>query len=372
MKLLLLLNAIDGSGPIKGAYALYKEILRLREEGVHCDVKVVSVSSPPARVPEGFDPALVAGVVYLGCDGWRMLPAGIWRYIRLLRRERPDAVLSFGFRSNILNCIRWRGARRLAALRATTLREPMEFDYATSWLRRWFGIYAGYTVMGMKEVVVYLFDEMIENDRRNYWIRPGRFVAIANFLDEEATEGLAARTADLPTGLLSREPGTFQFIALSHLNNKKNLHELIAAFAAALREQHALRLTIVGDGDERGRLEALARELEVADKVRFAGYLRNPLPLLARMDCMVLSSLTDATPRAALEAIHLGVPVIIPDLTGLHHLVTEANGIVYQRGELRTALLRMAANRPQYRPALPPSFRQSYATRRYLELVESA
>jgi glycosyltransferase involved in cell wall biosynthesis len=93
------------------------------------------------------------------------------------------------------------------------------------------------------------------------------------------------------------------------LRPEKNLGRLLRAFAAA-RRLHDLRLLIVGDGAERGALEALAQALGVASDVTFTGYLRAPQESLRQMDLFALSSDTEQQPISMLEAMALGIPVI--------------------------------------------------------------
>jgi glycosyltransferase involved in cell wall biosynthesis len=67
---------------------------------------------------------------------------------------------------------------------------------------------------------------------------------------------------------------------------------------------------VVGGGDERARLEGLARHLGIGDRVTFTGLVREMTPIYATVDLLIHPSETEATPRAVLEAMAHRVPVI--------------------------------------------------------------
>jgi glycosyltransferase involved in cell wall biosynthesis len=97
----------------------------------------------------------------------------------------------------------------------------------------------------------------------------------------------------------------------------------------------APELVMVGDGPERGRLEALARELGVSDRVRFAGTLGHDALLPIYRSCWALLAPSrvladgrrDGIPNVVLEAMAMSVPCIGSDATGIGEIVeTGATG----------------------------------------------
>ena len=67
---------------------------------------------------------------------------------------------------------------------------------------------------------------------------------------------------------------------------------------------------IAGDGPLRERLEELARELGVADRVRWLGWQQDLSPFYRSVDVILFSTDRDAAPRTPLEGIAGGVPVV--------------------------------------------------------------
>jgi glycosyltransferase involved in cell wall biosynthesis len=94
------------------------------------------------------------------------------------------------------------------------------------------------------------------------------------------------------------------------LRPEKN-HELFLEMAARVHRQlPAARFLVVGDGPRRSELEALAKQLGVADAVRFLGTRSDVQHLLALSDTLVLSSHMEANPVSILEALACAKPVV--------------------------------------------------------------
>lgn len=88
---------------------------------------------------------------------------------------------------------------------------------------------------------------------------------------------------------------------------------LLRAYA---RSEVTLPLVLVGDGQERERLESLAKELGIAERVRFAGQRSNPYPWMHHARLFVLSSRFEGMGIVLFEAMACGTPVLSVDCPG--------------------------------------------------------
>ncbi len=99
-------------------------------------------------------------------------------------------------------------------------------------------------------------------------------------------------------------------------------------------------LVIAGDGPLRAQLERRAQELEIADRVHFAGAVEDVRPVLGSLDIFVLPSIAvESFSNAALEAMAMGRPVILSDIGGAREMIGDGvEGYVVATSELDARL----------------------------------
>lgn len=90
---------------------------------------------------------------------------------------------------------------------------------------------------------------------------------------------------------------------------QKNLALLVRAFAR-VRETTEARLLVVGQGEQRAELAALARELNVGADVEFAGFVENIYAYMNEAALFALSSNWEGLPTVLIEALGCGCPVV--------------------------------------------------------------
>jgi len=114
------------------------------------------------------------------------------------------------------------------------------------------------------------------------------------------------------------EPDMKTIVTVGRQSPEKGLDDLLRAFAlldpAKVGE---VRLVLVGDGPLRGELEALARELSIASRVRFAGLRTDVRQILPRFELAAFSSHFEGLPIAVLEAMAAGRAIVATDAEGI-------------------------------------------------------
>lgn len=103
---------------------------------------------------------------------------------------------------------------------------------------------------------------------------------------------------------------------IARLEPIKN-HKMLFEAAGVLKTRgHRFRLLLVGDGELRGRYQTLCKKLGIEDRVEFLGY-RNDVPeILAMTDLSVLTSVKEGVPRAIIESMAMGIPVVATRVSG--------------------------------------------------------
>jgi glycosyltransferase involved in cell wall biosynthesis len=109
-----------------------------------------------------------------------------------------------------------------------------------------------------------------------------------------------------------RQPGPARLLHVASLNRVKDQPTLLRALSILAREGHRFSVDIVGVDTLDGEIQALARQLGLQSRVRFAGFRtqRELRPMLLASDLLVLASRHEAGPVVALEAAVAGVPTV--------------------------------------------------------------
>lgn len=122
--------------------------------------------------------------------------------------------------------------------------------------------------------------------------------------------------------------------SVGRLHYQKNYELLIRAFAQVNKISRSV-LLLVGEGQERSKLEALAANLNIAENVLMVGEKNNIPEYLAVMDIFVLPSLLEGMSNTILEAMCAGLPVIASNIGGNPELVYNGeSGLLFQSDSL--------------------------------------
>ena len=128
---------------------------------------------------------------------------------------------------------------------------------------------------------------------------------------------------DAPEGVPT-DPTRFAFVG--RLVSEKGADVLLKAANRLAQSGHKFRVTIVGDGPERARLEKMVDELGIRSKVEFAGWVPPEIvnrTLYGAIAVVIPSVCEDVAPLVALEQMAYGRLIIASDIGGLGELVGE-------------------------------------------------
>lgn len=282
-------------------------------------------------------------------------PVALWRAVR---KARPNAIVCFGWA---------RSAERLVIIWALATHRPLFLYSDTTWqherralkhgLRG--GVLRLVSMKGARAISTGAFN-------REFYIRHGMHPS-------RIFEGVCPADVELYTAARGNEQSGrgFRIGYAGKLIPRKGVDELLQALSCLGDDWSA---QMAGDGPERNQLEALARELEVSDRVSFLGFLnQSKMPaFLAQQDVLVVPSAEDMRVLIVIEAMAAGTPVIVSSKTAvwgpgdiIEHGMT---GLVYASGDasslakclqsiwhdevLRTRLTDTATQRlPRFTPA---------------------
>jgi glycosyltransferase involved in cell wall biosynthesis len=121
------------------------------------------------------------------------------------------------------------------------------------------------------------------------------------------------------------------------LKRYKGVDQFLRAVPQILQEVPGTRVLIVGDGDDRPRLERMVRTLGLAGTVTFTGFVTESgkVEMLQSMWCGVNTSSKEGWGLTVVEANACGTPVVAGDVPGLRDVVRDGEtGLLYRHGDI--------------------------------------
>ena len=151
---------------------------------------------------------------------------------------------------------------------------------------------------------------------------PAKTIVIANAVDVGDPVGRSQNTARL-----------LEIVSVGRLAPPKDFLTLLEAFE--MLPLGKARLTLVGGGPLRQRLESEISRRGLTEVVDLAGEVQDVRSMLERSDIFVLSSHSEGMPISVLEAMATGLPVVASDVGGVHEVVQEsATGFLVPPGDV--------------------------------------
>ena len=131
-------------------------------------------------------------------------------------------------------------------------------------------------------------------------------------------------------------------LAVTRLIEQKGVDRAVRALAAVRDEHPAAVLVVLGEGPERPRLEALARELGVADAVFLVGRVPDVAAWLQRAELLVHPARWEGFGLALLEAMLASLPIVATNVSAIPELVVDGeSGLLVEPDNLAQALGRV-------------------------------
>jgi glycosyltransferase involved in cell wall biosynthesis len=262
------------------------------------EIGVLAVDEQVGEAVRSARPATALHLVPRAENKWDTGP--IMRHLRIVRKLRPDI-----FHANLWTTVRGQYGV-IAALLARGVRTvvveqaPLPTD---SPLQRFLKRHASRRVSAHVAVGE----------------RSARAVEEAVGLPSGSVRTIYNGVPDLPVDPLPRRANGPVIGAVGRLSPEKGYDLAIRA----LVDVPDATLVLVGDGSERERLETIARELGIADRVEFAGWSEEPRRYLPGFDAFVLPSRQEGFPLVVVEAMLASVPVVASDVGSVGEAVLD-------------------------------------------------
>jgi len=292
----LLLPDLEMGGAQRVMLFLAREFVA---HGHHVDLVLLSSSGPLLNdIPKTVNTVDLA-VPNFGLGQLGFLISSVFYLSIWMRKKKPDVILSTITGANLVALL----AQKNVSSPRIVIREAVTLKNINNTLRlramRW--------LYPKADAVISLTNVMAEELNSKIGVSRTNIHCISNPVDTEFIH----QQAKIPISQRWLNNKEFKvIISVGRLIIQKDYETLLRAFALLPRKLSAY-LIIIGEGDEKSKLEKLSVELEIDDITLFAGFDSNPWRWMAQADLFVLSSRWEGQPNALLEALALGLPAVI-------------------------------------------------------------
>jgi glycosyltransferase involved in cell wall biosynthesis len=248
---------------------------------------------------------------------WRAFPLMAPRLFRLLAQDRYDVVHAHLTGSNILAIV-------LAALQGVPLRLTHDHTHdefrSLSVVPRWLDAQAN----RLNHHVIAVSSSIRAFLCREEGVSADKISVIYNAVDllrfSPNNDLTAPQEGRRKWGL---PPEALIVGGVGRLHYQKNFRLFLEVAAEVCKRVPRAFFVIAGEGAEMPALEELSRQLGLASRVRFLGFVKEMPELYECLDLLLLTSHFEGTPLTVLEAMAMGVPVVASQVDGVAEVLED-------------------------------------------------
>ena len=257
---------------------------------------------------------------------------GLRELKRRLAGQKVDIIHCHGARGNLMgNLIK----KHLGAPVVTTVHSDYRLDYLGRPVARL--SYGTTNMVALRRVNFYIgvsdpmTDILIERD-----FPADRIYTIYNGIDFKTPIQTVPKEEFLKSVGMEWEPGDVIAGIAVRLSPVKDVPTLLRAMKIACAQNPRLKLLIGGDGEDRQKLEAMAKELGLSGKVCFAGWLNDVNSFYNAIDINLLTSISETFPYSLTEGTRMHRATIASNVGGVPVLIDHGvNGFIFEPGDYR-------------------------------------
>ncbi len=264
-------------------------------------------------------------VTALECGGGAFVRA-IVRLRRLLKKDRPEVVLSFLHHANLASRLAARGLGIPAVVSGVRVADRRFLVAATEWLTRC-----------CVDHYIAVSTSVAETHAKLCGIDAAKMSTIPNGVDVETISQVTA--ADRMS--LGLKPDDFVILCAGRLSEQKSPMDVLKAVSSLVRSHQnsarSVKLLYVGDGPLRPALESEVQRQNLSSVVTFMGWRPDLISIMKAADVLVLSSAWEGAPNVVLEAQAAGLPVVASSVDGCRELIQDGvTGRLFSHGDIAT------------------------------------
>jgi len=249
---------------------------------------------------------------------------------RTIRKMNPDVVLGYEFSFTTLYLIL---LKRLGLLRqkiGTTIDDSIDICNHVQSKARYF---ARKQAIKHLDFVVVLSEEVSEFYQKTFSLNENQIIVSPILQDEERLRAQAEKLEEIAGQYVQKYDlsGRKVLLFVGRFIPEKALPNFVDIIHSSLLEHQDLVLVLVGDGDEKAKLEALIARKDLEQKVLLPGRFEGE-DLYAWYLCasgFVLPSVYEPFGAVVNEALIFGLPVFCSKHAGASYLITDGKGLLF-------------------------------------------
>lgn len=245
--------------------------------------------------------------------------AAVVALARLMRRERPAIVHTHTSKAGFVG----RLAARLAGI-PVVIHQPHGHVFYGYWGRARTALF-----VRLERLAAHWADRIVTLTERgtveHLALRIGRREQYVTIPSGVPTADIRARAlpAAEARGRLGLAPNAFVIAGVGRFVRVKGFDLLVEALPVVAAAVPSTRVLLIGEGPERGALEARARTLGIAGRLTITGAVGDVPACLAAADVLAAPSRNEGMGRALVEAMALGIPVVGAAVGGIPSVVAD-------------------------------------------------
>lgn len=237
------------------------------------------------------------------------------KLVEVIKQRQIDVIHTHGYKSDILGVL---AAKKAGICVVAT---PHGFSNNIPLKLRLF-IRLGLFAIRFADKVAPLSQQLIE-DIVAAGVRRDKIQFIENGVDLTELESYRKILPAEASSNATNELAAPHFGYIGQLIARKGIADMIRAFNEVFSRHSSAKLTLIGDGDQRSELEALAHSLPCSSAISFLGFRQDRLQLSQQFDVFLMTSSLEGIPRCLMEAMIVGTPVVAYDIPGVDQLITD-------------------------------------------------
>ena len=282
-------------------------------------------------------------LIYLNLKGKRNFVRGTMKLIRVIKKEKPDLIVSSIMRANLISRMACKilgvplvgtfvndsyGEIRLEEIRQKNQYRLFRFFWL---LDKWTSSIPAYYISNSASIA--------KSNATALGIPTNKMTVIYRGRD----------TRKFPAWKPIADQSAFRFVFVGRLLQRKGLRELIVAFARVKQLHPEARLDIFGGGEFRKSVEALVKEHHLQDAVILHGSVPDAWKKLYEAHCFMFPSWYEGFSGALVEAMIAGIPIISSDISMNLEAVDNKTALIYpvkDENKLTECMLKMIREYP--------------------------